>query len=245
MGRVLPILFNTEMVQAILDGRKNQTRRLIKPQPDYFYNCVMGRPFPVGGIHYSVRMPDKTERSLEPRLKPDDVLYVRETWRVQSAHRFEADARIEFKAGGLMSKVQFSGRCSDSHERPDYDDFIGKWGVNDKWHPSIHMPKEAARIFLRVTKVQPERLQDIAKEENKILGEGIYRISCGIDSGRYTYKKYPNTGECWGDTLSCFKNGLWNSTLNRSDLDKYGWDANPWVWVYMFEQIENDTILEV
>ena len=211
-----PILFNTEMVQAIMEGRKCVTRRLIKPQP-------------VGKVHHMTGY--KIDYYAEEKQTPDglympemkmpyqsgDILYVRETWRVQAAHRFEADARIEFKAGGQMATIQFPGRCSNSHERPTYDEFICKWGVDGKWHPSLHMPKKAARIFLRVKYCRPERLRDMVLAD--VLMEGVTEG----DSYKDTWKR-------WHD--------LWDSTIPAADLSIYGWEANPWVWVIRFERCE-------
>ena len=146
---VKPILFNTEMVRAILEGRKTVTRRVVKPQPE-------GRPVPMtkDSCWPGCFAIQGTEKVVRPPYQPGDILWVRETWRIQSAHRFEADAKIEYKAGGPMGKVKF--KC-----RSDYDCFIWNQPVGEgKWKPSIHMPREAARIFLRVTGVRVERLQD-------------------------------------------------------------------------------------
>ncbi len=90
-----------------------------------------------------------------------------------------------------------------------------------KWHPSLHMPKDAARIFLRVTNVRVERLQEITT--NQIEQEGVYTVYPHVLNGEE--KKY------------AFQN-LRNSTIRKSDLDFYGWDANPYVWVIEFERCE-------
>lgn len=224
-----PILFNTEMVQAILEGRKTVTRRIADinteitcfdgtTNHEFVLDNFTGRiltgfvcrkcGFGVAPPHS--RVPCGTSL-FRPRYWPGDILYVRETWRVQSAHRFEADAKIEFKAGGPMTTIQFGGRCSDSHERKDYDSFITKWwNAAMKWKPSIFMPKEAARIFLRVTHVRVERLQDITADE--AMNEGFTD---------------------WNGFVT-----LWNGTIKPQDRDFYGWDANPWVLVIKFERCE-------
>lgn len=223
-----PILFNTDMVRAILDGRKTVTRRLVKPhyRPGEVAWQVISELH--SGKYVRIEYLDEWEdvtRYMNEPYRPGDILYVRETWKVQSAHRYEADARIMFKAGGdLMTKIQFAGRCSDSHERHDYDSFINKWGVDGKWHPSIHMPKEAARIFLRVTDVRVERLQEI--DEVQAQREGCYAgpIIAGSD--------------LWADARPAFP-AVWDRTLKSNiDLDTYGWEANPWVWVIEFERCE-------
>lgn len=92
-----------------------------------------------------------------------------------------------------------------------------------KWHPSLHMPKDAARIFLRVTNVRVERLQDITVED--ALAEGM--------------DKYIRlNGELDENSIITSFIGIWNSTIKKSDLDRYGWNANPWVWVIEFERCE-------
>ena len=89
------------------------------------------------------------------------------------------------------------------------------------WHPSIHMPKEAARIWLKVTDVRVERLQEITSEQ--ICREGVeveYPHALNGEEKRYAFST------------------LWNSTIKKADLDRYSWDANPWVWVIEFERCE-------
>ena len=81
-----------------------------------------------------------------------------------------------------------------------------------KWHPSIHMPREAARIFLRVTDVRVERVQDI--DDDGVVAEGL------------------NIGDPFDE--------LWDSTIKPADRALYGWDANPWVWVIEFERITRE-----
>ena len=90
-----------------------------------------------------------------------------------------------------------------------------------KWKPSIHMPKEAARIWLKVTNVRVERLQDITADS--IRNEGLSSLAVHCGDMEIALKEWEN---------------LWNSTIKKSDLDRYGWDANPWVWVIEFERCE-------
>ena len=166
MAKLKPILFNTAMVQKIMAGEKTETRRVVLPQPEgarFVLDCdEENRTFDLmcgnngaGGIFR-----DWAE-TVKPKFWFNDVLYIRETWRVQSAHRFEADAKIEFRAGGPLGKIQFPGGCSDSEFREAFDQFIAKWSTDSKWNPSIFMPKEAARTFLKIVDVSVERLGDI------------------------------------------------------------------------------------
>lgn len=263
-----PILFNTEMVQAILDGRKTVTRRLVKPRPGFFYD-VGGKitdPDNPEHIAFLAMDPDDHEEIRVPPYQPGDVLYVRETWRIQSAHRFEADAKIEFKAGGPMTTIQFAGCCSDSHERVDYDSFISKWwSVEGRWRPSIFMPKEAARIFLRVKDVRAERLQDITVEQvaaegvdNVVPAEGDDELCnyCPLPDGSKGVHCYGgNVHMCEGshckEALEYWEEefigefaGLWESTIKDKDIGAYGWDANPWVWVIEYEKISKEEAME-
>lgn len=189
MSRVLPILFNIDMVRAILDGQKTVTRRVVK-QPYYVEGdendkrtLIAVRTAPKGS---------KLARQIGNMPYPDapykigDILYVRETWRRLSTH---PNAGYEYAA-------DWSPKYFDNSRRPEA-------GNNGKWHPSIHMPKEAARIWLKVTDVRVERLQDITEEQAQMEG---------CNSGLLT-------GPC--TARGQFEN-LWNSTIKKSDLDRYG-----------------------
>ncbi len=196
-----PILFNTEMVRAILDSRKTQTRRIVKNQ-SLTEEClkICGKPF-----------------------YPGDVLWVRETWTVWS-RTFGTMPAFHYKADGEDLK-------------------------NVKWHPSIHMPKEAARIFLRVTGVRVERLQDI--DEDGVCNEGAERIISGCEHMDYSCvppEPCFNVNPCKDCIINrgypeLFGKMVWDRTIKLADLHKYGWDANPWVWVISFKKIERDQLL--
>lgn len=188
MSRVLPILFNMKMVRAILDCRKSCTRRIIKPQPQGYFE-VSEEPLYI----YDT---DGKQGKITPPYQPGDILYVRETFIQAAAHIF-------------WYKVD---------DKP--------WMSKDLlWKPSIHMPKEAARIWLKVKDVRVEQLQDIT-------GLSIQKEGIELD---------PN--ECAGkfdfiSELFLLFQELWDSTIKKSDLDRYGWDANPYVWVVEFERCE-------
>ncbi len=190
---IKPILFNAEMVRAILDGRKTCTRRLVKFLPGensqwtgyikdglMLYNgrnepCIRKAPYQLG-----------------------DILYVRETWMDYSGlTMYKADCD-KYK----LESLNFAG-----------------FG----WHPSIHMPKEAARIWLKVVDVRVERLQEITAES---------ALAEGTDKYIHLNGKFDENA-----ILTSFM-GIWNSIIKNSDLDRYGWNANPWVWVIEFEQCE-------
>ena len=229
MPRMLPVLFNTEMVRAILDGRKTVTRRLIKPQIQYFYNCIMGEPRPIKGNIYSVRMPDNSFGEIKPKWNVGDILYVRETWTKENSEYFyRADfdsdwlSPCETLSGGYPYDCSYHPGCEGCSRGPCR---IG-------WHPSIHMPKDAARIFLRVKDVRAERLQSIDDAQAK--AEGICGFWLGDGESGYAVNADGNT--FYDGPIGAFSH-LWDSTIKPADLDTYGWKANPWVWVIEFERI--------
>jgi len=196
MSRTLPILFNTEMVRAILDGRKTVTRRLVK-LPKYIQEQENGlyTLFTEGTCYEDQNFEQITDYLKKP-YQPGDILYVRETW--------------------FKDVERYMYRADYSSEEKFYKN--GKEIVM-KWRPSIHMPKEAARIWLKVTDVRVERLQDITPED--AWKEGAI---CNCMSP---------VPDCAGNKTGFIK--IWNSTLKKSDLAHYGWDASPWVWVIEFE----------
>lgn len=197
---IKPILFNTEMVRAILDGRKTCTRRVVKPTPKYFE--VNENPVYIYDAEPAMGR-------IYPPCQPEDVLYVRETWcglPVNEAGHFRGHPIYYYRADGDL--------------RPE--------GWRGAWHPSIHMPKEAARIWLNVTDVRVERL-------NEITDKGAEREGAQPDYPfDYDVDKWPN--------LEHFKK-IWNSTIKKSDLDRYGWNASPWVWAIEFERCEKPEVV--
>lgn len=215
MSRILPILFNTEMVLAILDGRKTVTRRLIKPQqligllPD---KCKNGTPNEFLKEKKYMFKPycDMTDAELIKAsynlpYHPGNILYVRETW-------YKDPYRYLYRANHSKREKFY---CNGEE-------------IDIKWHPSIHMPKEAARIFLKVKDVRVERLQDMNEVDTAKEG-----IRTDIQTHRLDD---PDFIENFGG-IELFKD-LWNSTIKKSDTDRYGWNANPWVWVIEFEQTD-------
>ena len=210
---IRPILFNTDMVQAILDGRKTVTRRKIdidivnQFDVEHDGKTVYGYINPETGDCFS-----PTEIC---RCRPGDILYVRETW-----HKYKK----RVGQGECCRLKEFYGYKASIANSEDAD---------EKWHPSIHMPKEAVRIFLRVNNVRVERLQDITEECAK--SEGIseewarnWWKPSYYDPDSGGYPKYRDT----------FSHELWESTIKPKDRDKYGWNANPWVWVIEFERAD-------
>ena len=189
------------MVRAILKEKKKCTRRIVKPP--YFVDGDENDKRSLITLRTATKN-SSLYRQIGQMPYPDapyrinDILYVRETW------------------------------CKN----PNYDEYyfrtresgIAPYGL--KWRPSIHMPKEAARIWLKVTDVRVERLQDM--DWRDALDEGVNTQFPRDKTGEYIFDENPID-----DFIE-----LWNSTIKKSDIDRYGWDASPWVWVIEFERCE-------
>lgn len=207
---IKPILFNTEMVRAILDGRKTVTRRINKDANDYvipdmdFYDSDK-RTY---AVHNYLDKEHTNKLSIAERtcpICPGDILYVRETWSEWTDGYVYKAWNEPFPQAGQMPIM--------------------------KWHPSIHMPKEAARIWLKVTGVRVEQLQDMKDEDCEKEGLENFCKKCSA--------LFSECDACLNDggIKEDFKE-LWNSTIKKSDIDTYGWGASPWVWVIEFERCE-------
>jgi hypothetical protein len=220
---IKPILFNTEMVQAILDGRKSCTRRLVKPEPQGYFE-VSEEPLYI----YDT---DGNQGKITPPYQPGDILYVRETW-----HKYIK----RVGKGECCRFAEFYGYRASVANSEDAD---------EPWRPSIHMPKEAARIWLKVTDVKVERLQEITEVQAQAEGirgyskdGNLYKYAVTDDWWIDFHNKHRKSffgGTWWQDMPRTAKDAfsyLWNSTIKKSDLTCYGWNANPWVWVIEFER---------
>ena len=203
---IKPILFNTEMVRAILDGRKSCTRRLVK-----FFSGE--NPRWTGYIKDGLMLYNgKNEPCIRKApYQPGDTLYVRETWK----------------------KAPNGYYYYEDWQRGDIADIT-------KWKPSIHMPKEAARIWIKIMNVRVERLQEMKPVD--VIKEGAYSDcwdclnTYGESGSQCCYGTEEQCSQC--DEVMMEWEKLWTSTIKKSDLDSYGWDANPWVWVIEFERCE-------
>lgn len=198
MGKTKPILFNTEMVRVILAGRKTVTRRVIKGLPDCeLFDLGENLDVCLGDDLESAKTCEGLWATFEPNgdyafefitvkapYQPGDILWVRETFAM-------VDGEYVYRA----------------------DDETPEGWHQTAWRPSIHMPREAARLFLQVKDVWVNRLRSITDEQ---------AIAEGIPGGKNARARF---GE------------IWDSTIKRADLPKYGWDANPWVWVIEFERV--------
>lgn len=206
MSRVLPILFNTDMVRAILDGRKTVTRRLVKlPKYIQLQDDGLYTLFADGTCYENQHMEDITDYLNKP-YQPGDTLYVRETWKLEEF--YDAEALIRFRAGGEID-IDYECEGATYSKLLKYVDDIG-------WQPSLFMPKEAARIWMKVKEVRVERLQKMTPDDAVREGTKETFPPLAVDEFR----------------------DIWNSTIKKCDLDRYGWNANPWVWVIEFERCE-------
>lgn len=201
-----PILFSTPMVQAILAGRKSQTRRIIKwPLKDPNYHLSIGESDSAPPLSYAP-------------IQVGDILWVRETF-------------SPLVTGGPENFNLYAYRADGTD-------------IDGKWKPSLFMPKEAARVCLKVTRVRAERLQAISVHDAAEEGVEYDNIDYGaLDGGEliadytnYMWKDDPNYEDyhfpVFPDPINSFRT-LWQS-INGAD----SWDANPWCWVYDFERIE-------
>lgn len=202
---IKPILFNTEMVKAILEGRKTMTRRVVKEKGWK----ITGKPrFEAEGFWFNVCQNNKEENvrtatchKLKPPYQIGDIIYVRETFRVDYLSNIIGSGRVQYKADGSFADIRFES---------DRYDVMRRAQRKTGWRPNENMPREAARIFLRVTNVRAERLKDITATQ-------------AMDEGFTDWNEFVR---------------LWNKTIKPSDIDHYGWNANPWVWVIEFERCE-------
>lgn len=253
-----PILFNTDMVRAILaeQSPKTQTRRIAQPDEHHKYYCgrVPDYNLKHGGERiFSVDAMGSGIAYIKPRYREGALLYVRETWRVGAWDIHKQLMAFDYKDGTCGEMVYIHDRDmflrlvdqarEDARKAGcEYNgvDFVWEKGKSPcRWHPSIHMPKETARIFLSVNQLRLEKLQDITLED--AFNEGIMFYK-GWESEKYIKER-----------KEAIKNGtkppigyaplerfihLWNSTISREKINIFGWDANPWVWVYEFKKAE-------
>ena len=222
------ILFSEDMVRAILDGRKTQTRRIIRPQPSgrlcfIMFGSGAGKwKYPdkdtlkVWGDEWisAENLPPK-ERNTQwtPPCHAEDYLYVRETF---SYRFYDRDLKSQF----YYYKADYPD--FDKGFFPDGWDSRPPFAGGDRWYPSIHMPRSAARIRLYVDSVGMERLQTISEEDAKAEGvstAGLYPVS--VDFGKEGHRH----------AFSC----LWDSTYGAGT-----WMKNPWVWVIKFRRVKDD-----
>lgn len=242
--RELPILFSTDMVLANLAGTKNQTRRIFKDHPR------LGSD--LSKVDLKVWMGDHPEYVLSfcPYGKPGDILYVRENWRPRDCEFYPPMLNIEYKAGNygfpplatnyslnfhpgleLVEKIEYSmiAECKKKGLNiENYGRFVYK-NFPISWRPSIHLPRELSRIWLQVTDVQVERLQDISEEDAEQEGVCYYPF----DGTFHNYFKTKGLRESDGVECLLAKGSFESLWCSINGINS--WDLNPWVWVVKYK----------
>lgn len=247
-----PILFNTDMVRAITRGKKTETRRKI---PQRLINRWKAHEAWQKNWSASTEFAKLPSYAQEVESEKDfynkwenfpyqigEMLYVRETW----VHGYYACG--EEPDGRDAWYVEYDPECSSIVYKAQALDDAAWFATADDhpderipWRPSIHMRKEDARLFLRVTDIYAERLQDITNKG--CIAEGCEGTPCFACHGS-------GTGGPWGGCPDCAGTGwqepplldfmsTWESTIKETEKDLYGWEANPWVWVIKFEVAED------
>lgn len=204
------LMFKAPLVRAILEGRKTQTRRIVKRLPLRINRDANAMEIDVANIEngeFAKRVPC-------PMGQPGDRIYVRETWQ-----------HANFPLGPYQEGTPVFYRADYLHESdPDYAD--AERTVRRNWLPSIHMPKQAARIWLEITGVRVERLQDMSKAD-AVRDGGLHQLPA---TGRYVVNQGDQYfGMATHDPRELFQE-IWESTGGD-------WAANPWVWVIDFKTI--------
>lgn len=228
-----PILFSTPMVQAILEGRKTMTRRIVKSRHESglfrIERKLTGEITGITSLDWDERPGDVTNDIHCPYGKVGDVLWVRETWR--KYHPVDEDGCINF----YKTIIDYAADEPPIIPliRDDGFQVYNKDGSEKllPWKPSIFMPKEACRIFLQITDVRVERLQEISKAD--AISEGIksFRPVPGDGPAETQYYHYLN--DKWGPSPIHSFQTLWHK-INGEE----SWNNNPWVWVISFKRTE-------
>jgi hypothetical protein len=228
--RERPILFSGPMIRAILEGRKTQTRRIVKPQPSDSWHPVVERYCPTiiekdgmdGPGPEVFGASDEDEGRKFPYGAPGDFIWVREAW--CSAHQDGA-----FGTAYRADNTYLQGKRSHP-KGPHYH--FPQIGPHVRWRPSIHIPRWASRINLEITGVRVERLHEISEADAIAEGIRTMRDDSGTfvgregdsSDGRHMVTPWPSARQAYAD--------LWESINGRSS-----WDCNPWVWVVEFRKV--------
>jgi hypothetical protein len=221
------ILFSTAMVQAIMDGRKSMTRRVVKVDKLNEWQAVNDcrKEWVKADVPcYLARLKaSEAIGVMYPKYDVGDILWVRETWaKPEDVSNYTFDPAL--KPGEYLFKA----------------DMTNPLDIAGKWRPSIFMPREAARIWLRVTNVRCERVQEIT--DSDAIHEGCSGAECDclkLGRGWMGCESCMNTG--WQEPPTVEFMQLWDCLNSKRG---YGWDANPWVFVYLFERIEKNEAMQ-
>lgn len=226
MSKERGMIFNGEMVLAILDGRKTQTRRIVKPQPE----LTKGSGFSWKGAVFGAGSDDReTNRNFAhvkcPHGKPGDRIWVRETWQAIN------DSVDEYGHVEERTYAPSIPKEKNTYWHTVYQEHFGSESREDRgfpWRPAIHMPRWASRILLEITDVHVERLHSISDRD--ALAEGLFQLPA---SGRYCLQPGMQYFGMASHNAKEVYSWLWESIYGEES-----WQANPWVWVIKFKRIE-------
>ena len=241
------------MVRAVLEGRKTQTRRIVKPQPVPQHH--IGRHMRLAGqrdwcvlTHFTLTV----EWIKCPYGDVGDKLWVRETWapceaKVRKGH-------VQYAADGAVGHMVTTNGGERWWERSGHtmgvadDSFQGVWVSRpSRWRPSIHMPRWASRLMLEVTDVRVQRLQDISPQDAEAEGAQHFDKLPSLhpygQDARWSMESPTSTDECLGSAKMAFAN-YWNKCAagenwNLKPEREHPWAQNPWVWAVTFKMVEN------
>lgn len=246
------IILNQEEIKSVLDGRKSQKRIVIKPQPpmidDFVQSTNENGIVTIAGFGkgiYTEAGNDYFREDYKPKYQVGDVLWVKEAWRIGAWDHNIQSIAVDYKADNFIRKEWLHIENDKAFEKYwiQSTDDAGHAGLKlnadgeyewepgkspTKWRPSIHMPREAARLFLEVTDRRVERLQDI--KDIDIKAEGIV---LAIGDYEFDYEFSEEVARLMEFQI------LWDSTIKKQDLYRYGYNANPWVINYEFKRTEN------
>jgi hypothetical protein len=219
-----PILFSAPMVRALLDGRKTQTRRVVKPQPG-----ELDRPFLMDGTWHVTDSQGGHMSPLGPHNDgacpygvPGDLLWVKESWRYINHQNgpkgFEVCVGYEADGENLPNRPSLL-------TGPGWEDKVDRWPFRSRRWPSIHMPRWASRLTLEITDVRVERLQAISRAD--AIAEGLQRLPA---SGRWVVEKGQQYAGLADHDPRLVYSWLWEAINGPGS-----WAANPWVWVVEFK----------
>ncbi len=207
-------MFKSDMIQAIVDGKKTQTRRLsglkeINQNPGAVHYLGINS---LGEYAFELFLPDGTStlKYIKPRYHVGEGLYLKETWRIFRFNDVECSFYVEYRDGGIQHFPSITDEIFDRYWRtPDMPE--------DKWRSPLFMPAWSARYFIRITGVRVERLQTITPED--CYAEGVGTSWAPASNQLATYSR------------------LWDSLY-----PEFPWATSPWVWVYGFEKAERPEI---
>ena len=222
------MIFNSEMVRAILDGRKTQTRRIMAPQPaDDIERGIFPNPEAIGWKSSLRHKHGSTTAHFCPYGKPGDRIWVRETFQ---GPLFDYDLMDSYcKDPTPFEKPEFCVYKADGVPAPEFYDADDE--LHCCWRPSIHMPRWASRILLEITNVGVQRLQDISSGD--AVREGICQLPA---SGRYCISQGDQYFGGASHSAKEVYSWLWSSIYGEES-----WKANSWVWVIEFKRVEGGT----